>query len=144
MHSLDKVLLAAPTGCGRSNNVDWPCGVLVVSRVPHSTLRNAFVATTRSATAFRSGVLVQQSGANMPSMASSLVSAMNGAARKSMYRHVYCFAVAHQTDRVDVPDWELVATLSPSARPFPPSAALLSALGEDALSPDYRYEFFRM
>ena len=52
MERLYDVLRAAPIGCGRYNNIDWPCGVVVCPIGCWATLGSAYVVTTRAVGAF--------------------------------------------------------------------------------------------
>ena len=106
-------------------------------------MRDAFVITTREAHAFADGALVSHSASALPPRASALRSAMNRAAGGMLrYRNVHAFGIAHQTHRADQSDDALVGMIGAVA--FPPSPALLDAIGNDALVPTYRYIFFRM
>lgn len=144
MAYLNQVLHAAtPIGCGRRNGIDWPCGVMVVSRAPGATLRDAFVITTRETSAFADGALVAHSACSLPRRAAALRRAMNHAAGGMLrYRNVHAFGVAHQAHRAEQSDDALVAMIGAVA--FPASPALLDAIGNDALVPTHRYIFFRM
>lgn len=141
---LSRVLRAAPTtGCGRDgNNVDWPCGVVVVPTEAWATLGNAYVITTRSIDAFNAGTLRSAySNQGTPNYVLALQKAMN--AEKHKYVYLHRFGIAKQAAPVDTDDVVLVQFMG--GRPFEASSDLLDAIGPEALNTDkYRHVFFRV
>ena len=141
---LYEVLRAAPTECGRYNNIDWPCGVVVAPVGCWSTLGSAYVVTTRMAGAFASGAVSNADATpGTPYHVLAMQTALNEGSGSPKYLHIHRFGIAHQSE----PANENAATLMGwmGGRPFPASSKMLDALGPGAHDPKkYRYVFFRM
>ena len=141
---LHEVLRAAPTGCGRYNSIDWPCGVVVAPVGASATLGSAYVITTRMAGAFAPGAVRSADAApGTPYHVLAMQAALNKGSGSPKYLHIHRFGIAHQSE----PANENAATLMGwmGGRPFPASSKMLDALGPGAYDPKkYRYVFFRM
>lgn len=144
-NALARVLRAAPssTGCGRdSNNVEWPCGVVVAPVGCWATLGDAYVITTRRTGDFAPGALRGADSAHgTPYWVLALQTAMNERAAAPKYVHVHRFGIAHQGRPLEGAG--LVSWMG--GRLFEPSSGLVDALGPEVYKPDkYQYVFFRM
>ena len=144
MEHLRAVLRAAPIGCGRYNNIDWPCGVVVCPIGRWATLGSAYVVTTRAVGAFAEGAVLNADAApSTPYHVLALQTALNEQSGRPKYVHIHRFGIAHQSDSATVDPAELMGWMG--GRPFEASQKLLDSLGSGAYDPkEYRYVFFRM
>tara|TARA_B100000963_G_scaffold49906_1_gene38117 strand:+ start:164 stop:607 length:444 start_codon:yes stop_codon:yes gene_type:complete len=141
---LFEVLRAAPIGCGRYNNIDWPCGVVVMPIGCWATLGSAYVITTRMRDAFAPGALRSADAASgTPYHVLALQTALNEKSGSPKYIHIHRFGIAHQNEPANEDAVEMMQWMG--SRPFAASPRLLDALGPRAYDPQkYRYVFFRM
>lgn len=145
MVQLHDVLRAAPIGCGRYNNIEWPCGVVVAPIGCWATLGSAYVVTTRSVGAFTPGALLSaDSVQGTPYHVRAMQTALNEKSGSPKYLHIQRFGIAHQSDSASVDDATLMRWMG--AKPFlKASKTMLDSLGSGAYDPDKRrYIFFRM
>tara|TARA_X000001036_G_scaffold183167_1_gene173127 strand:- start:4001 stop:4435 length:435 start_codon:yes stop_codon:yes gene_type:complete len=144
MERLYDVLRAAPIGCGRYNNIDWPCGVVVCPIGCWATLGSAYVVTTRAVGAFAEGALLSADSApGTPYHILAMQTALNERSGSPKYVHIHRFGIAHQSDSANVDPAQLMRWVG--GHPFEASQKLLDSLGSGAYDPkEHRYVFFRM
>ena len=144
MERLYEVLRAAPVGCGRYNNIDWPCGVVVAPIGCWATLGSAYVVTTRGTDAFAPGALLSADLApGTPYHVLAMQTALNEQSGSPKYMHIHRFGIAHQSDSANVDPAQLMQWMG--GRLFKPSPEMLQSLGSGAYDPkEHRYVFFRM
>lgn len=144
MVQLHDVLRVAPTGCGRYNNIEWPCGVVVAPIGCWATLGSAYVITTRGVGAFKEGAVISANSApGTPYHVLAMQSALNEQSGRPKYVHIHRFGIAHQSDSASVNAEKLMQWMG--GRSFKASPKMLQSLGSGAYAPkEYRYAFFRM